>query len=420
MSSSSLTATENDNDERQQQQPKKKNRRNSVVRFSNDVHIRPHVHVSELAADEKRAAWFCGPEYRSMFKNNVKIVDLLGKKEKELQKKTKTTKKSQKKIQKKKEKEKQKQKQKNNSKSKNKKNKKNDHLEDPYVHVLDGINGDDDEEHDDEQHEAPIFGIDRDEEQGYSVRGLENETMKRRRARDETYLRAKFAVLSLQEDVVALLDEMEEDFMRDNNNSNSNRNSFSKKMKKMKSRRNSRSPLHDDEHEDRDDSTSNSNSRDIAATTKFQFAAYAKTQYNAMTRLSAERYREICKHHAQDARERGLQDERTARAIDRMSMSMSMLNNNNIDEGNLVVAAAVRCSVSMQSLSCENNNNNNNDQDKRRPSTASTADESSSSSGAGDFVDNNNSNCENNNNNKNKHHLSHMKRAKRFMRKFVV
>ena len=70
-----------------------------------------------------------------------------------------------------------------------------------------------------------------------------------------------------------------------------------------------------------------------------------------MTRVTAERYRDIYKHHAQDAqdaRERGLQDERTARTIDRMSMS-SMLNN--IDERNLIVAAAVLCSLSILSSS---------------------------------------------------------------------
>merc|ERR1711862_90416 len=46
-----------------------------------------------------------------------------------------------------------------------------------------------------------LFDINRDDERGFSTRGLENETAKKRRARDQIYLQAKFAVLSVQEDV---------------------------------------------------------------------------------------------------------------------------------------------------------------------------------------------------------------------------
>ena len=87
---------------------------------------------------------------------------------------------------------------------------------------------------------------------------------------------------------------------------------------------------------------------------KEEFATYAKAQYKNMIRLIAEKYAEICLQDAMDALERGMQDEKTVKAIDWIE---SEGDNSHVS----ILSSAKGVSDSSQ------------DNEKRRPSTTSTA-----------------------------------------------
>merc|ERR1711935_144588 len=122
------------------------------------------------------------------FKNNTKIISTLGKREKEEKRKKRREKKK--------------------KRWENRRNSNNQtiYLDDSSV-CTDGTESVCDSIHF-EQH---TIGIHRDDEQGFSVRGLENETAKKRRIRDQSYLKARFAVLSIQEDVDEHMFSMQEE-----------------------------------------------------------------------------------------------------------------------------------------------------------------------------------------------------------------
>jgi len=293
---------------------------NEGVRFSETVIIRNHIHVKEITNEEKIAAWFRKPEYHAIFKNNTKIIGTIGKREKE-QKRA---------IAKKRREEK-----------KKKKKMKNSFAEDASDGSVTTFNTDD--VRDDEVQFEHILGINRDEEQGFSVRGLENETGKRRRARDQVFMKAKFAVLSIQEDVdehMFMMQEEYEERLSDITNGNKGLKKKSRRRSKMQS-----TPPEED--------AADKKLEKIDAL-RMEFSNYASDQYRIMIKKIAHDYGEICKQNAKDAFERGLQDERAVRAIDWIET-----------EGFDNYTASIHSSgKGMSDTSPE---------DKRRPSTASTA-----------------------------------------------
>lgn len=255
------------------------------VRFSETVVIRNHIHVKEITSEEKVAAWFRRPEYHAIFKNNTKIIGTIGKREKE-QKRT---------IAKKKREERKKKKKWNS----------NNFCEDSS----DGgsvatFNTDD--VRDEEVQLEHLLGFHRDDEQGFSVRGLENETTKRRRTRDQVYMKARFAVLSIQEDVdehMFMMQEEYEERLTDIANGN----------KGLKKRNKRRSKVQSTPPEDDDDTGKKLEKIDAL---RKEFSRYASDQYHCMIKKISKNYGQICKQSAKDALERGLQDERAVRAID--------------------------------------------------------------------------------------------------------
>jgi hypothetical protein len=187
------------------------------VRFSETVIIRNHIHVTEITPDEKVAAWFRRPEYHAIFKNNTKIICSIGKSEKE-----------QKRMIAKKKKEEKKKKKKRNSI-----NSTDDYASDSSLATFNT-----DDVRDAEVPLEHILGIHRDDEQGFSARGLENETAKKRKLRDQIYMKAKFAVLSIQEDVdehMFMIQEEYEDKLTEITNGTKGSKKKSKRRSKLQS-----------------------------------------------------------------------------------------------------------------------------------------------------------------------------------------
>jgi len=291
------------------------------VRFSETVIIRNHIHVTEITQEERIAAWFRRPEYHAIFKNNTKIICTIGKREKE-----------EKRMLAKKKREDKKKKKKRHS------NNFEDASSDGSVATFNT-----DDIRDDDVQLVHILGIHRDDEQGFSVRGLENETTKKRRIRDQLYMKAKFVVLSIQEDVDEHMFMMQEEYEE---RLNEITNSTKKKSKR-------RSKIQSIPEEDGNDSDKKLEKIDAL---RKEFSQYASEQYHGMISKIAEDYGEICKKTAKDAFERGIQDERAVRAIDWIE-----------NEGVENYTASIQSSgKGVSDASPET-------PDKRRPSTASTA-----------------------------------------------
>lgn len=348
------------------------------VRFADSAHVRNYIHAEEITENEKHTAWFRKPEYKTIFKNNTQIINIIERKEREI-----------KRMKSKKERE--------NKKKKNKKynsSKVSSIEEQPCgdVHIFCGK--DEVLVRDENVLMEHIIGIHRDDEQGFSVRGLENETAKKRRTRDRTYLKAKFAVLSIQDDVDEHMFSMQERHeeklsMIANGNSNTKGGSKNKKIiRRFSGVVNRPMPSESEEQED-----SENIRRKMTEAQKQIFAVYAKAQYNDMIHQIAEKYGEICEQDARGALERGLEDERTVRAID--CIESEGANHKNC------YTASIHSSINkgLSDASLEQ-------QDRRRPSTTSTAltDESAASLAllANEGIQ-----------------LSRMKRAKMFLWKFV-
>merc|ERR1719464_1952142 len=136
-----------------------------------------------------------------------------------------------------------------------------------------------DEHHDDVDEEE--------ERRGYSIRGLERETPSARKLRNEIYFEAICAIIAFQEELVANIQAMDEEYHNMMMISNNNK-------RRMKKKNNS---IHAEE----------------------------QYYYDYFSRQMAERYNEICKPCAMDARVRGLRDERIARKISLSSSSSERL-----------------------------------------------------------------------------------------------
>jgi len=301
------------------------------IRFSESVHVRNHIHAKDISDNEKLAAWFRKPEYKTIFKNNTQIISIIEKREKEMKKMLAK-------------------KQRENKKKKTRKNiglnmsiskVSEASCEDGETSCAEVMVGEDELR---EQNFGidEIIGIHRDDERGFSIRGLENETAKKRRIRDQTYLKAKLAVLSVQEDIdehMFSLQEQHEEKLA----------SISKGKKKNKRRFSlNRQNASEEQEEDSE------KFKQMIEVAKEEFAVYAKAQYKTMIRLIAEKYEEICMQDAKDALERGIQDEKTVRAIDWIEF-----------EGDNSPGSILSSAKGMSETS--------QDQEKRRPSTTSTA-----------------------------------------------
>mmetsp|Transcript_1300 Transcript_1300/g.2736 ORF Transcript_1300/g.2736 Transcript_1300/m.2736 type:complete len:468 (-) Transcript_1300:154-1557(-) len=376
---------EQDNGSQHERQSKKIANSNTV-RFSESVHFRNYLHASELTNEERSAAWFCGSEYRTIFRNNMKIIQNIGKKEKEM-----------KKLMTKKKREEQKLKKKNKKKNKLSSN---NRLNDGYG-SCGSCNEVENFENDNNQYEEYIAGINRDEEQGYSARGLENETSKKRRKRDEIFLRAQYAVLSLQADLDGRMELMQEEF--DDQMEQIVESSKTKKKKKKIFPRLKSLGFSYSNHENKEFSgeIGEKEIQEMAATAKLKFTQYAQTQYDKMLDVMAERYAEICNQHARDAAERGLEDERTARAIDWIEASpdQTLEMSSTLPQKGVVVDTSAL------------------PDEKRRPSASSTSETEESITQASSLksVDETGENLTNS-----CRPLSSMKRAKKFLRRLTM
>jgi len=298
------------------------------VRFSETFIIRNHIHVAEITPEEKSAAWFRRTEYHAIFKNNTKIIGSVGKREKEEKRM----------IAKKKREERKKKKKKRNSVN---------YSEDSSDGSVATFNTDD--VRDEDVQLEHILGIHRDDEQGFSGRGLENETAKRRRLRDQVYMKAKFAVLSIQEDVDEHMFMIQEEY-EDKITKIINGTKGSKKKSMRLS--NFLSPAQEDD----DDDDGSDKKREKIDALRLEFSQYASEQYHCMISKIAEEYGEICNQNSKDAFERGLQDERAVRAI-------NWIESEAFDN---YTASIHSSGKGLSEASPES-------QDKRRPSNASTA-----------------------------------------------
>mmetsp|Transcript_9756 Transcript_9756/g.24296 ORF Transcript_9756/g.24296 Transcript_9756/m.24296 type:complete len:442 (-) Transcript_9756:132-1457(-) len=310
----------------------KANVQSNGIRFSESVHVRNHIHAKDISDNEKLAAWFRKPEYKTIFKNNTQIISIIEKREREL-KRTLAKK------------------QRENKKKKCIKNiglnmsitksAETTGAEVVETSCAEVMVGEDDLQ---EQNFGidEIIGVHRDDERGFSIRGLENETAKKRRIRDQTYLKAKLAVLSVQEDIdehmFSLQEQHEEKLATISRGKKKNKRRFSL----------NRQMVPEDQEED---SEKIQQMIDVA---KEEFAVYAKAQYKNMIRTIAEKYEQICMKDAKDALERGIQDEKTVRAID-------WIESEGDNSHGSILSSAKGMSDSSQ------------DQEKRRPSTTSTA-----------------------------------------------
>lgn len=326
------------------------------IRFSESVHVRNHIHHAEITSHEKVAAWFRKPEYKAIFKNNTQIIHTVEKREKEA-----------KRMKSRKDKE--------NKKKKNKRNSKCS-IEDSCAACMNEM-----DISSSEGFREYIVEVHRDDERGFSVRGLENETAKKRRARDQTYLKARFAVLSVQEDVDEHMYSMQEQheeklamIARGNKKKPKRRFSFNRLEPPPEE-------LPEEEEIER--------IRKLTEATKEEFSVYAKSQYNNMIHLIAEKYSEICLQDSRDALERGQHDERAVRVIDWIESESGSASQ-----------------LSLHSSLGKGMSDSSQEQDKRRPSTTSTcATEESVASLA--LLDSD------------EYKISRVKRAKMFLWKFV-
>ncbi|OEU08692.1 hypothetical protein FRACYDRAFT_249592 [Fragilariopsis cylindrus CCMP1102] len=215
---------------------------------------------------------------------------------------------------------------------------------------------------DHDQHDHDHDHDDNEEERGYSVRGLENETSSARKLRDDIYYRAKNTVLSIQEDIHVQIELLHDDF----------NNQIITNNKKMNNKNNQKSSK-DDNNKDDDTTSANTSSRTsnrdtTTIPTEFTFA----TQYNEMSTILAEMYCDICHVHANDARQRGLYDEVTARKIN-TSLSTTTSEQQQQQQQNNVGAGVDNM------MSSDNNNEGSSSvrgsgSDQRRPSTTIDAD----------------------------------------------
>ena len=279
------------------------------IRFSESVHVRNHLHHNQISNNEKIAAWFRKPEYKAIFKNNTQIIHTLEKAEKEAKRMMAKKKKEDKK------------------KKKNQAKKCGDCSADNPEEIDDSIG----------------MGIQRDEEQGFSARGLENETSKRRKSRDAIYLKAKYAVLSIQEDIDEHMFSMQE---QHEEKLDKIMNKSKKKSKRRFSNKFKAAP------EELNEETAETIRATLAAKRE-EFSVYAKAQYKNMIRLIAEKYGDICRQDAESAYQRGLQDERVAIAINSME-----------DDAENYASSTLSLILGSTEGSID---------EKRRPSTTSTA-----------------------------------------------
>lgn len=343
------------------------------VSFSEKVTVRNHLHASDISDNEKSDAWFAGPDYHSMFKENSKIIRTI----------PKLTKKQEKKDRKKKAKQQQQQRKvggkiKRGSlailfgkkKSKNKKDTKQS-LEEvetaiavAAAAVSKSEDDDDSECIDSEEYEQIVqaaqrsenqhqylereddevsitFGdedddcdvsvnedIEEEERRGYSIRGLENEIVSKRRLRDQVYLQAKCTVLSIQQELVDHMDAMPQEFINCCHNSRVNSNNEVRRSEECYN------ISVDSDDDDDDDSLSSSNSNEDQHNDEnnpnnqslqrmsLQLERAAQQYHD----LIAERYNGICEQHAKDARERGIRDAMIARQISKVSSSLQEQN----------------------------------------------------------------------------------------------
>ncbi|VEU34714.1 unnamed protein product [Pseudo-nitzschia multistriata] len=320
------------------QRGKRRKPGNDRVRFSESVHFRNYMHVTEITSEERAAAWFCGSEYRTIFRNNMRIIRSIAKREKELKKTIAKRKKEEQKL-----------------KKKLKKNKgKHSNNSNELGSCSDcGLCGDKSDLYWEE-----IISIERDEEQGYSVRGIENEIPKKRKKRDQVYLQAKYTILSLQADLDAHMEAMQDEYEERMQKLIEGFSRTKNGKKKKHDRRNSFSMSSSSAQQMERDERTEKEIRDITATNKFQFAQYAQSQYNNMIEAIAERYSEICKQHAKNALEAGCGDERTARAIDWLEES---------SRRNSVAVESASKGVLVDTAVLSDDAD-----DKRRPSTSTT------------------------------------------------
>eukprot|EP00536_Pseudo-nitzschia_multiseries_P004827 jgi/Psemu1/285378/fgenesh1_pg.84_\ len=372
-----------------------KNRRQSNVRFSESVHFRNYLHVSDLTSEERAAAWFCSSEYRTIFRNNMKIIQSIGKRDKEM-----------KKIMSKKKREEQK------LKKKKKKHKLNDRLNDGNESCgscseLDNVlkKNNNRAEH--------ITGTNGDEEKGYSVRGLENETSKKRRKRDKIYLRARYAVLSLQADLDGRMELLQEEF-DDQMEQLVGSSKTKKKKKRHFLRRMSLASSSSSQEDGEVEVMSAEETHEMMMDARLKFAEYAQAQYDKMISAIAERYAEICSQHGKDAMERGSQDERTARAIDWIEASREQ----NLEISSVVAEFLPQKEVVVDTTALSD--------EKRRPSASSTSETEESVTQASSMKSVDDGGGDNITDDKTKdianthHQFRVMKRAKKFLRRLSM
>jgi len=332
----------------------KKRIQSNGIQFSEAVHVRNHIHASDLTDNEKLNAWFRKPEYKAIFKNNTQIISIVEKREREAKRKLAK-------------------KQREMRKRRNRKYLSKYIQEEPVPEVCEdqlpeeGVN----------DMQQAIIGINRDDERGFSARGLENETAKKRRSRDQIYLQAKFAVLSVQEDVDEHMYSMQEKH-------DEKLATIARGITRKNSKRRFSFNRQEDEQTEENDTIMK-----MTEIAKQEFAIYAKAQYKNMIRTISKRYGDICLKDAKSAHERGMKDEQAVRAIDWIE-----------SEGDNSHVSNISSLKEVSECSQEN--------DKRRPSATSTAPTEASAASLGSFGAANEG-----------IRLSRMNRAKLFLWKFV-
>jgi len=382
--SQSPVEAEADSKRRQDKQRIRRSSGCGTVRFAESLHVRNHIHAGEITDNEKIAAWFRKPEYKAIYKNNTQIINTIERKDREIKRIIAKNKKKKKY---------------NSSKVTSSIDIEEEEEEQPCgagdVHSIFGVVGNCDE--------ARIMNIHRDEEQGFSVRGLENETAKKRRTRDRTYLKAKYAVLSIQDDVDEHMFSMQEKhegklaMIASGNHNSSTKGGISKNKKIIRHFSGVMNrPMHSSEEQEQEDSETNR--QKMTEDQKQKFAVYAKAQYKNMIHQIAEKYGDICEQDVRGALERGKEDERTVRAIDWIE-----------SEGDnhkycYTSALSIHSSIFNKGLS---DGSLEQLQDKRRPSTTSTVLTDDSVASLASLVANEGI------------QLSRIKRAKMFLWKFV-
>ena len=130
---------------------------------------------------------------------------------------------------------------------------------------------------------------------GYSLRGLEKETRpSRRKVQEQIYLKAKCLVLSIQEELTIqsqILQQQQEEEDSHTTSTNTNR------KKNDDCRRDCDVP---------------------SLTTPCRVAASVQETSQESTQRMAQRYQDICHHHVDEARERGIRDARIVQQMQRM------------------------------------------------------------------------------------------------------